>query len=826
MSVRTDLVFRTRKRPARHPMNSSDQLEKHLEWLRRLARSLVQDAAAAEDLTHETLLAALRQNEPPRSDLRAWLAGVMRRQAADVARRELRRKDRELLSSGERSSDSPLDDLAQHSVHAVLNEEVDGLPESYREVLLWRYFDDCTPTEIARQRGIPIATVKTRLQRGLAKLRERLDARHGGDGRSWVAALAVFAFPTAKRTVSASAVMAGTVGALVALAFVVTSRSTPPTSLPSEAPDVEVADATLESAVEEAGEDERESVTTPSGATPDSSTPTPLFTTSDLVTGHVVDDSGQPVARLPVLFEGRSTEGEGSPVAITDKDGKFTLRGASHRGLVRALGGRATVAAARVEGTRRTDLTVVVADAQTLSGVVRSTEGQSIPYPRVEWRLPVSRVAARTLPLPNLVWGDEDGSFTIEGAAIPAAELVVSASGYSTRRMAIGAGEVLLQPLEEAVHGTVVDASGVPIAGAWVGSGRELARTGPDGGFRLGGEGPVRAAAPSLLPAKGEREPGMQLVLAGEPRVLAGVLVDHEERPLSGIRVWIDDPTPLRLPMLHESQGFERSNQLAGEVHPSEKLLIVESVLAGAPDIDGQRPVITDAEGRFRIEGLDDRAYQLAAVHPGNLVRTTSPPIAAGSEDAVFQLDADGIVPRVAGQVVDGNGAPVPSAQVMLSVKTQELAGENGRPMRSFRSWRMTYAGEQGAFLFENVAPGDVWLRVEGADLLPQMAPLEGGFEGTLDALRVEVTTLAHLRIEDADRFERVLAFDEAGEPIGLHRVEGGRREVFLSIPLEDGRTPVLQVPRAVASLRLEGPEEALDVPIQLTDAAVVVIRP
>src|SRR5690606_25812636 len=83
----------------------------------------------------------------------------------------------------------------QHVIHAVRE-----LPEAQRDAVLLRYFDDLPPRAIAERLGVPVATVKTRLKRGLAALRERLDAEHG-DRRTWVAALlpivdAVEAAPT------------------------------------------------------------------------------------------------------------------------------------------------------------------------------------------------------------------------------------------------------------------------------------------------------------------------------------------------------------------------------------------------------------------------------------------------------------------------------------------------------------------------------------------------------------------------------------------------------------------------------------------------------
>ena len=65
---------------------------------------------------------------------------------------------------------------------------------------------DLTPSEISAQTGVPLATVKTRLQRGLGMLRERFD-REGGE---WRAAFgAVFGLERAMPVGAGAAVTTG-----------------------------------------------------------------------------------------------------------------------------------------------------------------------------------------------------------------------------------------------------------------------------------------------------------------------------------------------------------------------------------------------------------------------------------------------------------------------------------------------------------------------------------------------------------------------------------------------------------------------------------------
>jgi len=71
----------------RTPIDAAQLLEQS-EWVRRLARGLALDAAAADDLVQEVQLAALLRRVPIRSDPRAWLAAVARNLALRWRRRQ------------------------------------------------------------------------------------------------------------------------------------------------------------------------------------------------------------------------------------------------------------------------------------------------------------------------------------------------------------------------------------------------------------------------------------------------------------------------------------------------------------------------------------------------------------------------------------------------------------------------------------------------------------------------------------------------------------------------------------------------------------------
>lgn len=159
-----------------------EALLQHAEFLRRLARGLLLDDGLAEDALQETHLAALRKPPRARGSLRQWAATTTRRFALRQLNRNRHRRDREeIVALGRTEAHLPGDSSAS-SLRAVTS-AVMHLEQPYRSVILARYYEDLGPTEIAQREGVPLATVNTRLQRGLKRLREALRDEYGE--RQW-----------------------------------------------------------------------------------------------------------------------------------------------------------------------------------------------------------------------------------------------------------------------------------------------------------------------------------------------------------------------------------------------------------------------------------------------------------------------------------------------------------------------------------------------------------------------------------------------------------------------------------------------------------------
>jgi RNA polymerase sigma-70 factor (ECF subfamily) len=189
----------------------------HAAWLRRLARSLVGDGAAADDLVQETWVAALRRPPDAGRPLRPWLRRVVENAARFRWRGDTNRAAREahvaaLADDATASSDELLE---RHEAQQLLARLVGELGEPYRSTILLRYAEGLEPTEIAHRQGIPAGTVRWRVKEGLARLRAKLDEAHGGDRRAWVIVLGPLATPRGSATGSGAGATGGGSWALV-----------------------------------------------------------------------------------------------------------------------------------------------------------------------------------------------------------------------------------------------------------------------------------------------------------------------------------------------------------------------------------------------------------------------------------------------------------------------------------------------------------------------------------------------------------------------------------------------------------------------------------
>jgi RNA polymerase sigma-70 factor (ECF subfamily) len=171
-------------------------VERESDGLVRVCQRILGDHAEAEDAAQEAFVTAYRSLATWRGDgtFSAWLSRIgVRIALRQAGRRKTVTWRAPAASAGpgertdpvDRAADraslaaAPLTDPALLSLRAERATEiraaVTGLPEPYREVVALRFFAGATLDEIAQQTGRPLATVKTHLYRGLARLRLELE---------------------------------------------------------------------------------------------------------------------------------------------------------------------------------------------------------------------------------------------------------------------------------------------------------------------------------------------------------------------------------------------------------------------------------------------------------------------------------------------------------------------------------------------------------------------------------------------------------------------------------------------------------------------------
>jgi RNA polymerase sigma-70 factor (ECF subfamily) len=157
-----------------------ERLLAHSGWLADLARRLVRDPAAADDLVQDTWHAALRRRGGHVANERGWLATLIANLARARARSENARRGRERSVSVSEAIDGPDRLVERAEAQKNLLAHVLALDEPYRSTLLARYAQGETSAEIARRTHVNESTVRTRIARAQEQLRERIERAGGG----------------------------------------------------------------------------------------------------------------------------------------------------------------------------------------------------------------------------------------------------------------------------------------------------------------------------------------------------------------------------------------------------------------------------------------------------------------------------------------------------------------------------------------------------------------------------------------------------------------------------------------------------------------------
>lgn len=154
--------------------------EREVDYVSRTIRGIVQADSEVEDLVQECFARAYRARHRYRPDAPpgAWLHRIAVNTAISHLRR--RRLDQVLPLDTEVPVSDP--DLRQAEARATLETAMADLSPKVRAAVLLKHFEDRSRDEIAAALGIPSGTVASRVAKGMALMRARLEAEKEEDG--------------------------------------------------------------------------------------------------------------------------------------------------------------------------------------------------------------------------------------------------------------------------------------------------------------------------------------------------------------------------------------------------------------------------------------------------------------------------------------------------------------------------------------------------------------------------------------------------------------------------------------------------------------------
>ncbi|WP_445503730.1 RNA polymerase sigma factor [Microvirga sp. G4-2] len=165
-------------------------MQRHNRRLYRVARSVLNDEAEAEDVVQEAYVRAFTHLETFRGEaqLSTWLTrialnealGRLRRRRITVSLKDIdaindQGEARVIYLPSARQDSDPEAAAARAEVRRLLEQAVDRLPAPFRMVFVLRDIEEMSTEETAAHLGLRPETVKTRLHRARRLLRQSLD---------------------------------------------------------------------------------------------------------------------------------------------------------------------------------------------------------------------------------------------------------------------------------------------------------------------------------------------------------------------------------------------------------------------------------------------------------------------------------------------------------------------------------------------------------------------------------------------------------------------------------------------------------------------------
>jgi len=442
----------------RQPALDAEVLLSHSAWLAALARALVAREDEVDDVVQQTYVRALEQ--PPRhaDNVKGWLGTVARNVVGMRRRSDSARVAREAAVPLPTPVETPHEAVERAELRRMVVESVLALDEPCKSAVILRFFEERDVADIARLTATGEETVRSRLRRGVERVRKELerkvDAGTGDAAREGVAARALLFVRL--REIAASGGGGGATGSAAASRTLARAGRSQATALPARVVGFGAAAAVVLVAVggwawwRAAHEEPEKEAARGAGAVEE-------------VAAAPADRSEPVVASTeppPAIVPERSSEPDAtSAIPRPPEPPPAALDGGTIRGLVKGYDG------------------APVADAQVWA-IVSASHRLPMEFNRF---VPLAREQATSDPSkpPPFTWiarrSDAEGRFEFAGLAIVAGWVI------GAYHPAIGTGLSDLIELDRAhrerevdmrllramrVHGVVTDEAGAPVGGA------------------------------------------------------------------------------------------------------------------------------------------------------------------------------------------------------------------------------------------------------------------------------------------------------------------------------------------------------------------------
>lgn len=157
--------------------------DRHAGLVYGIALKVLENSQEAEDLTQDIFIKLIDGSsyDPERGSLRTFLAILTRSRAIDRVRSRQRERQRQrenqsqmLQASIHSSTTTSIDKLFQQEQNQEVRSALAQLSEQQQQLLRMSYYDGLTQSAIAERLNLPLGTVKSKVRRGLLKLRQVL----------------------------------------------------------------------------------------------------------------------------------------------------------------------------------------------------------------------------------------------------------------------------------------------------------------------------------------------------------------------------------------------------------------------------------------------------------------------------------------------------------------------------------------------------------------------------------------------------------------------------------------------------------------------------